>query len=603
MRMAIAQVGTRAGDFENTIQRMAECSQKAAADGVELLVFPSMVLCGSASVARPDREGFMIDMANALTDLIGTLACPCIVPVTFDVEGVLVYEALLIDGDGITPVRLMTLLDSARDAKESGSEPTWKLPEFEFAGVRLGVAFTYDELDEYVQLDYNIDVLLFLSAYGFALDDPSSAMGSALSEARFVDDAEDMGAWIVGVGSVGCYDTQVFCGSSFVLSPWGEILAQAPVLEEALLSFDIDPHFEGPLDSPLVAEVFDPTMLTWEVLAAGIRELVSSLGATEACVLVDGTATSALAATLSVDALGPTRVHTLVVDQGNTEALSCAQELVRALRIPDENIEPVNVSSAPDPDLAHDLAETYLAAVARRPGVVSIGSADKTTLALDGTCRASAAQIQPLADLYMTDVFALAHLRNTISPVIPAATLRIFHDDLTRSLVPDMDSAEQRLAFVDLVLCSYLEWGRSVSDIVSTRGRPEAVEAILARLHDVEPVRQDGGIIIAVSSRTLAEAHGPLGLSWRDHVRSSSERMSEEAVENTVREVLGEASPEEVSTEEREREERIRDLLGYLRDFSQGGAFSDQDTSSSGGRYPSQNGPYPSSWEGPFSEN
>ena len=133
--------------------------------------------------------------------------------------------------------------------KEPGNKPRnlqLDFPLFPFRGARLGVAFTYDDLDVYDDYAYDVDVIVFLSPYGFAVDDPSSALGSSLAEGRFPADARATGAWVVGVGSLGCYDTQLCCGSSFVLAPWGELAASAPSLEEALLVCDVDPSAEGP---------------------------------------------------------------------------------------------------------------------------------------------------------------------------------------------------------------------------------------------------------------------------------------------------------------------------------------------------------------------
>ena len=116
-------------------------------------------------------------------------------------------------------------------------------------------------------------------------------------------------AWIVAAGSLGGYGTQVFTGSSFVLAPWGELAAQAPSLEEALLVCDIDPHSEGPLARPLVQEVFDRPLFTWGALTLGLHDLCEETGNDDVAVLLDGSLDSMVVTTLATDALGPTRVH------------------------------------------------------------------------------------------------------------------------------------------------------------------------------------------------------------------------------------------------------------------------------------------------------
>ena len=106
MRIAIAQMATRAGDFEETARRMVDYSRRAADAGVELLVFPAAALCGVAPVQRADREGFLLDLMECLLTLVDELACPCLLPMLVDTDEAPLPEALLIDAGEIRPVRL-----------------------------------------------------------------------------------------------------------------------------------------------------------------------------------------------------------------------------------------------------------------------------------------------------------------------------------------------------------------------------------------------------------------------------------------------------------------------------------------------------------------
>ena len=63
MRLGIAQLGSLAGDFASTADRMSAYSRRAADQGVDLLVFPMNVLSGAAGVPYVDREGFLLDLA------------------------------------------------------------------------------------------------------------------------------------------------------------------------------------------------------------------------------------------------------------------------------------------------------------------------------------------------------------------------------------------------------------------------------------------------------------------------------------------------------------------------------------------------------------
>ena len=610
MRIGVAQISTRAGDFAQTARQMVECSERAARQGVDLLVFPAATLCGVTPVPRADREGFLLDLAGCVMELAEELACPCLVPVLTESDGAVLPDALLIDHGEIRPVGLAARLESLAAGGAQGGSATG-LPELQFAGARLGVAFTYEDLDTYDEYDYDVDVIVYVSGYGFAVDDPSSALGSSLTEGRFPADAEATGAWIVGVGSLGCYDGQVFAGSSFVLAPWGELAAQAPAFEEALLVCDVDPSAEGPLEAPLTPEVYDAPLMAWGALTAGLSAAVRYAGAQGACSVLDGSLGSLLVATLAADALGPARVHALVLSGLDAAADEASESLVRALRLDEGHVLRLDVSGEKDPVLARGLAEAHLASLAAREGCLPLGSLDKTGRALEDVPAVNAARLQPLGDVYRSDVAALARLRNTISPVMPVGAVSAVAVPRVEGL-DALPTAEARVEFCDLVLSGYLEWDLPVSDIAAERGRPELVEAVVSSLRSHETARAgQTAASITLSSRTLEEARGPLGLAWDDHVRPASERLS-----GRLAELAGSASGEGPAEAEEEpgvadtdesgesRERDVRDLLGYLRDFSVGGGFAPLDGPGQGGRRdavgPLEGG---SLWESPFSEN
>lgn len=58
MKIGIAQINTRPGDFETTSGRMVAQSERAAQEGVELLVFPLAALAGVEAAAPTDQGDF-----------------------------------------------------------------------------------------------------------------------------------------------------------------------------------------------------------------------------------------------------------------------------------------------------------------------------------------------------------------------------------------------------------------------------------------------------------------------------------------------------------------------------------------------------------------
>jgi NAD+ synthase (glutamine-hydrolysing) len=409
-----------------------------------------------------------------------------------------------------------------RKARRAGG-PASDLAVFELDGVRFGLALSFDDLDDFDTYDFDLDVLLYLDSCGFVLDDPSSGMGMAITESRFIDDAEATGAWIVGVGSLGTYGEQVCIGGSFVLTSWGELAAQAASFDEDFLVADVNPDYGGPLDHPLAPEVFDRPLVGWNALVQGLSETIDQMGFTQAAVLVDGTLGSSAVATLVTDALGPTNVHALLVTGANDRLDASARKLVENLRLPVRELPMAALS--PDRALAADLAKAHLAALAREEGAMPLSNLDKTAMALEIMPGMLApAGLAPLGDVYRSTVLDLVHTRNTISPVISRDSCRAFEVPAIPGVEECGPTPEQRLGFVDYVLASHIEWARALSDIADIEGHPQVVSAILDRLATCQPGRMSCCLVIVMSTCTLDDAPWPLGMAWRDRPRTKEER-------------------------------------------------------------------------------
>lgn len=615
MRIGIAQIRTRAGDLRHTCERMAAYSRQAADRGVELLVFPMAAFTGPLPVEYSELEGFLTDLRDALDDLSGKVACPCLVPVVWDMDGDPLPEVMLVEEGEVAPLKFMAYLSSLGGQDDAGSPPRGEddpwgpapdLPVFSVGDTSLGIAFTYDDLDDFLDYDLGVDAVVYLAGYGFALDDPSSALGAALAESRFLGDARDMDCWVVGVGSLGGYGTQVFTGSSFVATPRGEVAAVAASFEEDLLVCDIDPQARGPLASPLEPEVYNRPLHLWEALGMGLADYVASQpDVTDAVMRLDGSIQSLLLAVLATDALGPTHVHGLVVPGLPPARLAWCREVARNLRIDATELAAEDVlprglaADSVDQALMDDLVEARLAAFARDVRGIVLGSEDKTRLALElGACRSQAVELMPFGDVYRSDLLELVRLRNAISPAIPLAAEAAYEAPRLAGGVLEATGGEEQVREVDLVLAGHLEGERSLSELVDHGSSPDLVEAVLSRLAATERARIGRVLYLMVTSRTLFDARRPLGIAWRDHYREPSERISDEDVWERLQRAgeeligggeVGSATPSQPSGPE------VRDILGYLRDFAQGmGRHGDAGQDGEGqGR----------EWRNPFSDN
>ncbi|MDO4536541.1 MAG: nitrilase-related carbon-nitrogen hydrolase [Coriobacteriales bacterium] len=630
MRIAVAQLNTRSGDFEKTAARMVELSQSASEQGADLLVFSFATLTGFIAPDYPDFEGYTIDLFDAFDTLVEELACPCIVPVMGDLVGSFSHEAFLVEHGRLSPLREPAGIPHESGRRTGASEGIREAAsgeplQFSFGGMRLGIAFSYQEIDRFNHAGRGVDALIYIAQYNFAIDDASSAMGAALKENRFCNDAVALDAWFVGVGSVGGYGLHLFSGSSFVVDPAGKLVASAPAFEEALISADIQPRKEDAFlyasrhDYLIVPEIFNRALHLWQALSMGLHDFADKLGYENMALQLDGRLNSSVLLALASDAVGPTHVFALLapgLEPANQEA---ARKLAKSLHVT-LGEDAFEIPASADKSLREDLGQAQLAALARAHNALVLGTQDKTFLALEaqGPC-CHAADLLPLGDVYRSDVLELAHLRNTISPVMPT---EIF----SQLAVPDIEGLKEvestpklQLERVDVTLANRIEWARPLTDVIARRGEPELTERIINRLYETEAARLSWPSCLTVTSRTLLDAHCPLDMAWRDRKRDIMERMrtmelfdllfedEEDLDGDEVKSAFGGFSdmlanadqelsfgslPEGMDSGGLERS--IDDLLGLLKDMIQEGGLTMENNEGPTG---------PFTWGSPFSEN
>lgn len=633
MNIAIAQINTRMGDFAQTCARMSALSHAAEDQGADMIVFPTTVLTGQYPVEYPDREGFQFDLLRALDRLAMNLALPALVPVLTEMDHEPYHEVMLISSGSVMPLRAQSFLEvtergegtDGRSTRSQGAPPF--VTTFELGDMDLAVALTYEDLDDLLDAPVDVDAVIYFSDYSYALDDPSSALGSALAENRFKADAVALDAWFVAVGSVGGNGLQTFTGASFVLSPQGELTASAPAFDEALLQADIDcvdESYQG-MDAAAVLEpeLYNRTLHLWEALSMGLRDYVDKRDLRDVALMLDGSLASCLLAVLASDAVGPTHVQALLCAPHDQRA-RIARNTAEALHLEATPFDAPHVAKS-DPRLMHDMAQAYVAGIARRTGAVLLSSEDKTFLALEASqavCKA--AELLPFGDVYRTDLMELAHMRNTISPIVPQEAFRQYVVPEVPGLEEAEPSPEMRLKRVDVTLATYLEWERPVSDVAARQGMPEVTEAVIARLHACQVARSSWPPCLVVSSKPLFMVRIPFVCGWSDHVREEEERLHGHDVVRGLLprrplrakkispdEVPSAAVPEDYSNllEGLELELQSGNLPAGAGKESVEGALGElmgllQDLLQNGEQPPSVEGPFgPLTWGSPFSEN
>ena len=597
MRIAVAQMNTQAGDFEFTAQTMLEYAQRAQQQGAELIIYPAPTLTGLLSVPEADIEGLFADLSEVISSLSEKLPIAALVPLVTEFDGNAASEALLVRNGAVTPLKLtaqiahMSALARSGSSVQTPDENTFELAKFDAGGLTFGIAFTYEDLDAWQDVDDSLDAVIYLPYFGFAVDDSSSAMGMAVTESRYLSDVEEFDSWLIAANAVGAYGNQVFCGSSFFLSPSGDLVKQASSFSEDLVVCDVDQDTIENFDREDTAGVYNSALTTWGVLATGVRDYTVKSGFNGAFIAVDGSLNSLVTLALASDALGPMRVHAMLLPNEDFRATSAAELLATKLRVHKIDIDKAIFSTVTDSKLISAYGYTY----ADQHNYLTLETADKTILALKGTAISSAHSLWPLGDMYHADIVDLARVRNTFSPAIDHAVLENISEVVTDGLENAAPTPQERIEFVDYVLASYLEWNKSISAIVEEMGKVDEVKAIISMLHARQKDRQNTTEVLEMSSKSLTNAQIPHASVWQDRIRDTKASESElvESLRNSLREAQSASLHlPELSVDPTETQEGFKDMLELLRELAEG-----TDAQIGIGMV------NPKSWRGPFSEN
>jgi len=508
MRVGIAQIDTRIGDFRGNADRIVRAAQLAAASGAELVVFPELVVTGypprdllcDASFVAAAREA--LGNVAERTALLPPIVLGSVLPSGKATPGHpgLHDAAVLLEAGVIRHSTAKRLLP----AYDVFHEPRWfvageSATVVEVAGTRVGLLVCEDLWDEGYALSPGAE----LEAAGAELVVCISASpyreGVLAERTRH---AFRRCVPVVYVNACGANDELIFDGGSFVARD-GELVTLLPRFAERVVVVDTDGPGEPIAPEPGERETFD-------ALVTGVRGFARKNGLGQAFLGLSGGIDSSLVACIATEALGAARVMALAMPSRHTDPRSteCARALAQALGIElvEHSIEPLHaaleadladVIGEPDSLVAENLqarlrAMILMAHVNRRGGLL-LNTSNKTELALGyGTLYGDmAGTLAVLGDVTKPDVYRMARAYDAGRGVIPAFVF------------DRPPSAELRPAQVDPF--DYPSISPIVEALIS--GPPpapgEEVARLGARVRAAEHKRWQAGIVLKVSEKSF----------------------------------------------------------------------------------------------------
>jgi len=248
LTIGLAQISPRLGDVQANLDKHLQFIEQAAAQGVELLVFPELSLTGymlqdlvhevARTPASDDPLLAPLMEASHKLDLVVGLA-------ERDVRGRLFTASLYLTQGQIIHVHRKVYLptygmfDEGRDF-DWGEEVRAFDTRFGRAGLLICEDFWHASPPYLLWLDGADLMLLTSSSPGRGIDHHTK-----LSSSRFVElvnqaYASLFGCFVAHTNRVGFEDGVNFWGGSSVCGPDGELIAQAPYFEESLLVTTLD---------------------------------------------------------------------------------------------------------------------------------------------------------------------------------------------------------------------------------------------------------------------------------------------------------------------------------------------------------------------------
>jgi len=468
VKVGLAQIDTRVGDFPGNLRRILGAVRQAAADGADVVVLPELAITGYPPRDLLFDPAFVARATDALLELAqATTSGPPVVvgapldaallrrlglSVTLDAGEIplarpghpgLWNAAVVLLGGSVVAIQGKRLLP----AYDVFHEPRWFLPAprsrvVHLLGRALGLLVCEDLWDDGQAVHPGQELRAAGASLLLAL--AASPFRHRVAEHRLAH-AALVGGPLVHVNAVGANDELVFDGGSFALDADGRLVARLPSFAEAVEVVELhDGPRTGDLaggPAPMLEPELEPERALFEALCAGVRGFVDKNGLPGAVLGLSGGVDSALVACVAAEALGPARVTALALPGVHTraESTTAARELASDLGIRLELIDigPLHAAArralAPlvdespagrraDENLQARLRMLALGAWINRHGGLLLNTSNKTELSLGyGTLWGDlAGTLGVIGDLTKTEVYALARWLHRTRGLIPS---------------------------------------------------------------------------------------------------------------------------------------------------------------------------------------
>jgi NAD+ synthase len=436
LTIALAQMTQSVGDLDGNAAAILAMRERAK--GADLLMVPELQLTGYPPedlVLKPEFVRRTMEAAGRLVDATATPG-PAVLFGTIVNESRANYNTMVLADDGRVIGRtLKRELPNYGTFDEKRIFASGPMPEpIEFRGVKLGVPICEDIWQEPVcahLAEAGAELLLVPNGSPYELNKDDQRQRLVRSRVTIA------GLPLAYLNRVGGQDELVFDGSSFVMQPDGEVVAQMCDWEEQLLLTEWRREADGWRCQTRAEHTLDPFPEdVYRAMVVALRDYVTRNGFPGVILGLSGGVDSALSAAVAVDALGADKVWGVMLPSKYTadDSLEDAAECARLLGCRHDVISIVPGADALDrmlaptftgnePGLAEEniqarLRMVTLMAISNRFGHMLLTTGNKSEMSVGYATLYGdmAGGYSVLKDAYKTTVFALSRWRNRVKP-------------------------------------------------------------------------------------------------------------------------------------------------------------------------------------------
>jgi NAD+ synthase (glutamine-hydrolysing) len=532
VKIALGQINPTVGDFKGNGGKIIDFALRAKSSGAGLILFPELSVCGYPPRDLVERPSFVAHNRETLDHIASAthgiaVICGVVTPAQVETGKSVMNSAAFLQDGRIAFLQSKMLLPTYDVFDEVRNfAPAARQHLLPFCGKQMALTICEDAWNDkhfWNKRLYTFDPVeaLVKSGGNFVLNISASPFWLGKREFRrqmLASIARTQKVPVAMVNQIGGNDSLVFDGSSLVLNPGGEVIAQGKSFEEDLIYFDSD-RLSGEIHPQIEGEEAS----AYAALVLGTRDYVNKCGFQKVIVGLSGGIDSALTAVIAADAVGAENVIGVGMpgpysSQGSIDdARALASNLgIRFELLPindvsstyNQTLQPVFRGLKPDTteeNIQSRSRGTLLMALSNKFGAIVLSTGNKSELGV-GYCTLYGDMVGGLAvisDVPKTMVYRLSRYVNSRRALIPQATME---KPPSAELRPDQKDSDTLPPYdvLDAILEDYVEESRTVEQIAAARGFDvNLVRRVIRMVGRTEYKRQQAAPGLKISAKAF----------------------------------------------------------------------------------------------------